>query len=158
MGCCNCFGQQALSLRTGSCIGVLSFGLVLGMTVPNRGAFVLELAVGVVLKDVVGDELNGVIGARLAHFGQRTHHSGRDSLLQVRFRRQVVHAHWRLLGHCRELSLAPNFRVRVAALRIEIVFFLGGNLDELLFHLLAFGHLGHLVVIRVCHSPELINF
>ena len=88
------------------------------MAIANWRTFILQLAVGVVLQDVVCDELDRVVGASPAYLRQCLHDSGRDSLLQVSFSWQVVDADGSLFGHGSHLGLTADFRVDVATLGI----------------------------------------
>ena len=100
------------------------------MLVPDGGAGVADLAVGIVFKQVVGYKLERVLRTGLADFLESTHDRRDDCLLEVHFGREGVDVEWRLAYHGFLLSKQSCLGILVATLGVEVLLalhlFVGG--------------------------------
>ena len=121
-------------------LAVFLLCFVLGVPIADRSALIFQLAVGVVLENVVRDELNGVVRPRPTHLRQGFHDSWCDCLLEVRLCGQIVDTDGGLFGHRGQFSLSTDISVGVATFRVQIVFFPWGRFLELLVDLFLGGY------------------
>ena len=91
------------------------------MAVADGRTLSLCLAVGVVLQDVVGHELEWVVWTGTRHLSQRLQNCGHDLALQVELRRQIIHTQRCLAGHSGELSSSADLWVWVPTLRVQVL-------------------------------------
>ena len=91
---------------------------------------VKSFLIGVVLKDIVGHELQRIVGPRLADLLQSAHNCRRDRRLQVCFGGQGVGVDPLLASQSRFLGRKRLRRVIVAAFRVDVPLLLPRDRDR----------------------------
>ena len=78
------------------------------------------LPVRIMLQQVVGNELERVIRACMAHLVQCSHDGGSDGRLQVGLGRQGIDIHSRLACHGSELRAETLIRIVIPTFRVQV--------------------------------------
>ena len=97
-------------------ITVILSGFLFVFVFSSRGS----LSVGVVLQQIVGNELQGVLRPGMTNLVQCTHDGWCDGSLQVGLSRQRIHIHSCLPGHGSELSSEAFIGVIIATFGVEV--------------------------------------
>ena len=86
----------------------------------DRTSLCFQFAVRVVLKQVVGDEFEWVVGAGRTNFSQCPENSWGDRGIEISLGGQVVYIHLRPLRHGGELGGATGVSVGITTLGVEV--------------------------------------